>query len=457
MDELLRQGITAAQAGRREEARALLTQVVEADERNEQAWLWLAGVVETPADMRTCLENVLDLNPANVKAQQGLAWVNKRYGPPAAAPPEPDDPIVPAVPATPPEPVALDAATSAPSPPPDDRPPAPGKPYTGPTTRLDKQPAAQVAQPPAPSPEPAASEAPAASEHPCPYCGTPTAVEQQRCPQCHNSLMIRAAPRDKRSVPLTILGVLWGIGAGFSILAAILSLLGALLVFQVMQQSARQPGPRASASFPIELLIPVVVLLIAGGLSFAVMRGLLRRERWAYFVAAGFAALGVIGALCNVAQGAVALRVLPQSLKSAGLPPGTINALGALIGVAVLASLGVQLLGILLVWLSYRDFFGPMVRFLPEIGPGDHMEHYNNGVAYKNRGMWYMAAREWEAAVRKAPRDLNYLHALGLAYAQIKRFDRARAALDTALRIAPEHAQIKESRDLIEQMAGRKT
>jgi hypothetical protein len=34
--------------------------------------------------------------------------------------------------------------------------------------------------------------------------------------------------------------------------------------------------------------------------------------------------------------------------------------------------------------------------------------------------MWYMAVKEWEAAVSKAPRDMNYLHALGLAYAQIK-------------------------------------
>src|SRR5690349_14541710 len=82
MDELLQQGIAAARAGRREEARGLLMRVVEADERNERAWLWLAGVVDDPGDIRTCLENVLDLNPDNVKAQQGLAWVDQRYGPP---------------------------------------------------------------------------------------------------------------------------------------------------------------------------------------------------------------------------------------------------------------------------------------------------------------------------------------------------------------------------------------
>src|SRR5215212_5323427 len=111
MIDLLQQGIIAARAGNREEARALLMQVVEADERNEQAWLWLAGVVDAPEDIRTCLQNVLDLNPANQQAQQGLAWVEQRHGPPAPPPapvitapmssPERELPAPPAPPAAP--------------------------------------------------------------------------------------------------------------------------------------------------------------------------------------------------------------------------------------------------------------------------------------------------------------------------------------------------------------------
>src|SRR5215470_18269566 len=89
-EELLQQGIAAARTGRREEARALLVQVVEADERNVQAWLWLAGVVDDPEDMRTCLENVLDLNPGNGKAQQGLAWIEAHHGPRPTPEPEPE-------------------------------------------------------------------------------------------------------------------------------------------------------------------------------------------------------------------------------------------------------------------------------------------------------------------------------------------------------------------------------
>jgi len=109
-ENLLEQGISAALNGRREEARVLLAQVVEADERNEQAWLWLSGLVEDPEEMRTCLENVLHLNPDNIKAQHGLAWVEQQHGTRPAtdiamldAPPEPSaqDVHVPVPPAEP--------------------------------------------------------------------------------------------------------------------------------------------------------------------------------------------------------------------------------------------------------------------------------------------------------------------------------------------------------------------
>ena len=70
--ELLRRGIAAAKAGQYKQARDLLTQVVELDESNEQAWLWLSGLVESLDDRRLCLENVLAVNPGNVHAQTGL-------------------------------------------------------------------------------------------------------------------------------------------------------------------------------------------------------------------------------------------------------------------------------------------------------------------------------------------------------------------------------------------------
>src|SRR5512136_2163148 len=71
----LTDGIAAAKDGRRAEARELLLRVVNADENNVRAWLWLSGVVKTLEDRERCLENVLTIDPVNEAAQRGLAKV----------------------------------------------------------------------------------------------------------------------------------------------------------------------------------------------------------------------------------------------------------------------------------------------------------------------------------------------------------------------------------------------
>ena len=70
--------------------------------------------------------------------------------------------------------------------------------------------------------------------------------------------------------------------------------------------------------------------------------------------------------------------------------------------------------------------------------------------------MWYMAAQEWDVAVSKKPHEPIYLHALGLAYAQLNQPEKARAMLDRAIQIEPENAKIKESRAIIDQIAAKK-
>ena len=69
---LLQQGIALAKAGRHEEARELLLQVIDQDERNETAWLWISGVVDNDEDRGIALENVLQINPNNEWAKRGL-------------------------------------------------------------------------------------------------------------------------------------------------------------------------------------------------------------------------------------------------------------------------------------------------------------------------------------------------------------------------------------------------
>jgi len=79
-NDLLKQGITALNAGQKAEARRLLMQVVKEDERNEMGWLWLSGAVDTDEDRRVCLESVLVINPNNGMAKRGLASLTAKEG-----------------------------------------------------------------------------------------------------------------------------------------------------------------------------------------------------------------------------------------------------------------------------------------------------------------------------------------------------------------------------------------
>jgi hypothetical protein len=72
VDAMVRAGVEAYRAGKRAEARTLLERALELDNYNELAWMWLSAVVDTPEEQRTCLENVVVINPENERAKQGL-------------------------------------------------------------------------------------------------------------------------------------------------------------------------------------------------------------------------------------------------------------------------------------------------------------------------------------------------------------------------------------------------
>ncbi len=75
VEAMVREGINAYKAGNKEEAKALLLKATEFDQMNEQAWLWLSGLMDSAADQRTCLENVLAINPNSDRAKQGLSFL----------------------------------------------------------------------------------------------------------------------------------------------------------------------------------------------------------------------------------------------------------------------------------------------------------------------------------------------------------------------------------------------
>src|SRR5215207_7061346 len=74
----MRQGIEAAREGKKAEAKGFFQQVVDLDDKNEKAWMWLASLVETDEERRVCLSNALFINPNNERAQTAMAKLDAR-------------------------------------------------------------------------------------------------------------------------------------------------------------------------------------------------------------------------------------------------------------------------------------------------------------------------------------------------------------------------------------------
>ena len=82
--DLLKQAIVLARAGDKAAARSLLRRVVESAPGSEAAWMWLAGVAESPQEALSALERVLALNPDNERARRAAHSARLQVGVAAA-------------------------------------------------------------------------------------------------------------------------------------------------------------------------------------------------------------------------------------------------------------------------------------------------------------------------------------------------------------------------------------
>ena len=75
---LLQQAYTALKGGRKQEARQLLTQLVQQHPEEFRGWLWLASVAESPQQALTYVERAAQLNPTHPSVAQARAWAERR-------------------------------------------------------------------------------------------------------------------------------------------------------------------------------------------------------------------------------------------------------------------------------------------------------------------------------------------------------------------------------------------
>jgi hypothetical protein len=78
IESLLEKGIEAARRHEKKRAQEILTHVIELDQYNEKAWLWLSSVVDAQSDKEICLENALLINPDNTYAAMGLQHIRQQ-------------------------------------------------------------------------------------------------------------------------------------------------------------------------------------------------------------------------------------------------------------------------------------------------------------------------------------------------------------------------------------------
>lgn len=423
MDELLREGIAAAKSGQRERAYDLLKQVVQADEENILAWLWLSGVTDNLDDREICLENVLTLDPTNEAARKGLAWVREQK-----------------------EAAGSTLGERAPTPT-QETSPAESTP-----ARIPVSPAAAVLRQdfarrrPAPDPEPELPPLRLRDEfddaYLCLYCAAQTEPGDRKCAACGNKLWIKARRREERSswlwIALTLqaAGIIWPAFLSTLVFFYAASRAGLdnflLLVAPYLGLPSDLPSETVNAAFeamPRAYIMPLVVYIL---FSLAVMAGLYLRWKPVFYFYVFNALLVLVSAFAGMA--------VSLSLTAEGA------ALGPRVG--ALCSGGGLILGLMMFFLVLQledDFFFDEKRLLlrPDRDATNGPALLSSGRDYARREMWAMAAIHLRRATGRMPHQIEPYLALAATYLNLKRYSLATDALEEARRIAPDDPQVE--------------
>jgi tetratricopeptide (TPR) repeat protein len=424
-DDTLREGIAAARAGQRERARDLLMQIVEKNEENVLAWLWLSGVVDSLDDREICLENVLALDPSNDAARKGLAWVRGQRRGSLSTSGEPE----------------------APSPPPQEisaSPPRSTKTSVSAAAAVLSEDFARQRPPPAPEPElsPLPLRAEFDDEYQCPYCAAQTAPDDHQCPTCGKELWVKIRRREKRSswlwIALTLqaASIIW---PAFTLLVALFYAArqaGLDNFFRLMPVYLGLPGdlPPQIASAALEVvprayILPVVFYVL---FSLAVMTGLYLRWKPIFYLYLANA-LVILG--CAVVGMAIGLSLPPEE-------GGVSQRVGIMCGGGGVIP---GLLMFLLVIQIADDFAFKKKRVLlrPDRDATNGPALLDSGLRYARQGMAALAAIHLRRAIAHMPHQIGPHLALVAAYLSLKRYDLAASALEEARRIDPNHPQIE--------------
>lgn len=78
MASSLQSGINAAKAGRMQEALGFLKDAIIDEPQNADVWVWIAAIIDDMDKQKIFLDKALEIDPHNIPAQRGLAYLQKR-------------------------------------------------------------------------------------------------------------------------------------------------------------------------------------------------------------------------------------------------------------------------------------------------------------------------------------------------------------------------------------------
>lgn len=403
LERLLWEGIAAARAGQKEQARELLLQALALDEETEAAWLWLSGVVDDSAERQICLENVLALNPDNKAAQNGLRWLKQQA---VALPVEQSAPPLSAQPETP-RPVLQVVSDELPGSGERKPLPPPSQPSGSPPAMVDLDP------------------------YGCPYCGGPVSGESIRCDHCGHPVAVR----HRKSEKATAVGWLVPI----FILLGVTAWLEGLLVAQSVQLE----------QLPEWLNLTFVKFMVGSALFSPEGAGGL-----AEFANVVTLVDYVLAALCVVAAVGLALRsraVYVGSFLLAGvLAIVTVAGLLTRLTGWLPALVRLGLVALAIKWLadSSPAFEWEMRHYNADVDQdlNTDLDYYNRGRKYYDQRMWAKAAAHWKVAAQLAPGQVQYRAELANAYVRMGYPAAALAEVDKALARTPDDEELRAFR-----------
>jgi tetratricopeptide (TPR) repeat protein len=393
---LLATAVQAARRGEREAAREQLMALLELDENNLQAWLWLSGLVDDDADKRICLENALSLQPDNAAAQRGLALLD------AAAPKrkvvKEYAPISPATAVLYPERLTQSWEWTEPELPP----------------TAVTHPAIQA--------QSVFDDVWSGDFDLCAYCAAPlqSLADERRCPACGRSLL---ATHFRYPQPSAHIHILW----------VLLLALGQLFLIQLFIDLILDSG---TGALLVDLLVMAVAFCLAGGVYF--------RQYWAYAAAILFFFLITLGIMVNLLSGGALVNLLAggQTVTIGEMDLLT-DTFRAVLGQSLLLFQPFQALTAVLglvvaIFFAAPDFERVQFRLAAGVDRGlrDPSSLYSVGKSYAERGMLATAVRHFQRAAANDPLKASYAKSLGEAYAKLGFRERALDALQTAHRLA---------------------